>query len=174
MKLAIWLVVLLAVLVSSAQASRRVNPVKTYRGSLQLTASASPQCLDMLHAGYCYFETPARVKVNSAPECRARDVKISRVDAAAGGGAHLVNTPGTNRRGIRKTTLGGTYTAWYPGTAVNDPVFNPIGGTKIAFSAVSPGFKTFHGNNPLKPVRCKKLRSTVEEVTVPMPPPPPE
>jgi hypothetical protein len=108
------------------------------------------------------------VKVKSRPECRGRDVKIYRVDVGA-----LVDTPGTShRRGTASDHLGGSYTAIYPGTPTNNPVYEPIGGTRMSFRAIAPRFKTFVHNNPLRPLICKRLKSTVDEVAVPMPPPP--
>jgi hypothetical protein len=167
----IWLAVLVALLVSSAQGSPRaggvVSGVKTVRGSLQLTVDPSPACGEFTSAGQCDFEPSGRVKVKSARECRGRDVKISRVEV----GAH-VDTPGTNRRGVASTHLGGRYTALYPGVPTNDPVYSPTGGTQMSFRAVAPRFKTFVANNPLRPVICKRLKSSIEVVNVPMPPPP--
>jgi hypothetical protein len=170
---AVWLAVLLALLVSSAQSSppprRPADRVKIVRGSLSLTVTTpSPACGEFTYPGSCDFEPDARVKVKSARECRARDVKIYRVDVAA-----LVTTPGTTRRGVATTHLGGRYTALYPGQPTNNPVYEPTGGTKMSFRAVSARFKTFEASNPLRPVVCKALKSAgVDEVAVPMPPPP--
>src|SRR5512133_1656914 len=162
---AIWLAVFLALFVSSAQgspATRSTVPVE--RGSLQLTVNPSPACGAFTFPGSCDVEPEGRVKVKSARECRARDVKISRVDVGA-----VVTTPGTNRRGVATTHLGGRYTALYPGQPTNNPVYEPTGGTRMSFRAVSKGFKTFKANNPLRPVVCKGLKSGIETVTVPMP-----
>ncbi|HKR99536.1 MAG TPA: hypothetical protein VJU79_08485 [Candidatus Dormibacteraeota bacterium] len=170
---AVSLAVLVALVVASAQASppaQRVAPrVKTVRGSLSLTVTTpSPACGEFTYAGSCDFEPTAKVKVNSARECRARDVKIYRVDVRA-----LVTTPGTTRRGVATTHLGGRYTALYPGVPTNNPVYEPTGGTKMSFRAVSARFRAFEANNPLRPVVCKALKTAgVDEVAVPMPPPP--
>jgi hypothetical protein len=170
---AVWLAVLLALLVSSAQSAppaHRVAPrVKTVGGSLTLTVvNPSPACGEFTFAGSCDFEPDAKVKVNSARECRARDVKVYRVDVPG-----LVTTPGTTRRGVATTHLGGRYTALYPGVPTNNPLYEPTGGTKMSFRAVSARFKTFDNNNPLRPMVCKALKTAgVDEVAVPMPPPP--
>jgi hypothetical protein len=170
-RIAIGLAVPLALLASSAQASPRtgslVRPVKTVGGSVHLTLNPSPACGDFTSPGQCDFESRGRVKVSSASECRGRDVKISRVDAGA-----LVTTPGTNRRGVAPTSIGGRYTAFYPGVAFNNPVYEVTGGTKMTFRAVAPRFKSAVANNPLRPVVCKRLKSSIEVVTAPMPPPP--
>ncbi len=142
----------------------------TAGGSLTLTVNPSPQCGEFTFPGQCDFETPARLKVKSRRECRGRDVKISRVDATVHG---VVTTPGTSqRRGTATTTLGGRYTALYPGIATNNPFYEPTGGTKMSFQAVAPRFRTSKINSAFGKVICKRLKSSVETVTVPMPPPP--
>jgi hypothetical protein len=171
------LAVLLALFVPSVQGSPSARSLaaraESARGSLQFTVGPSPACSDPRAAGECDFETHARLKVKSARhECRGRDVKISRLDPPANG--FVVNTPGTSDRGVSTTTLGGRYTAFYPGYGGEflNSAYEVTGGNRMSFRAVAARFKTFVASNPLRPLVCKRLRSSIEDVVAPTPLPP--
>jgi hypothetical protein len=63
--------------------------------------------------------------------------------------------------------------AFYPGYGgpFINTAYEVTGGNRMSFRAVAPRFKTFVASNPLRPLVCKRLKSSIEAVVAPTPPP---
>jgi hypothetical protein len=165
--------VLLVTLVPAVHGSPSPRRTPTAGGSLEFIVDPSPACIpDATFPGRCDFSFKWKLKVKSRRECRARDVKIFRLDPPANGAN--ITTPNTNRRGTRAGS--DTFEAAYPGFPlfVGQPLdaSSDWGGERMSFQAVAPRFKTYVHNTAFRMVVCRRLRSSVEDLGVPMPPPP--
>ncbi|HYU60157.1 MAG TPA: hypothetical protein VEK39_05305 [Solirubrobacterales bacterium] len=138
------------------------------RGSLDLAVEPQyPQCDPAAtQPGSCRFGLTLQVKIHSKPACeRKRVVELSRVDTVP---SIQFDSLYTDKQGADSLEL--WLRSYHPqiGEIANE-IGKTVGGTVVKYWAAAPPEIVKQG---FRLTFCKKLKSQIEGVPAPMPPPP--